>query len=38
MQYVFILGYFRNYKTLCDKKNLAGAAGAPGNGGRYAMA
>ena len=25
--YVFILGYFRNYKTLCERKNLAGGRG-----------
>ena len=39
IQYVFILGYFRNYKTLCDMKNLRGGRGGPpGNGGPYAMA
>jgi len=29
IQYVFILGYFRNYKTLCDRKNLSGGRGGP---------
>jgi len=29
IQYVFILGYSRNYKTLCDRKNLADVRGGP---------
>jgi len=29
IQYVFVLEYFRNYKTLCDRKNLAGGRGGP---------
>ena len=35
IQYVFILGYSRNYKMLCDRKNLAGGRGGGGadNGG-----
>jgi len=38
VQYVFLLGYSRNYKTLCGRKNLAGGRGGPDNGGPYAMA
>jgi len=39
IQYVFILGYSRNYETLCDKKNLAGGRrGPPENGGPYVVA
>jgi len=29
IQYVFILGYSRNYKMLCDRKSLAGGRGGP---------
>ena len=29
IQYVFILGYSRNYKMLCDRKNLADGRGGP---------
>ena len=37
IQYVFILRYSRNYKTLCDRKNLAGGRGGEGGWQRGAL-
>jgi len=37
IQYVFILEYSRNYKTLCDRKKLADGRGGPWQRGAHGI-